>query len=190
MKKVLLIVLSTLLVFSLGSCKKKEKAEKKEEKKVLIAYYSHTGNTKVVAEQIYTAFGGDIFEITLTNPYPPTEKEVIAITKEEREQEILPEIANNVENMAQYDVIFIGSPIWYGTASTPVISFLKSYDFSNKTIIPFYTSGGGGEGTYVNDIKSLCEGATFLQSFGSTRNEREEGSAEQKIADYLSKLEF
>ena len=191
--KSILVILLSVLLLACNSNKKESGAmriEKAPEPKILIAYYSLLGNTKAVAEQIQNKFGGDMFEIELVTPYPCDEKEVIEITKGEREVGYLPELSNKIENIADYDIIFIGTPIWYGTAASPIFTFVKSYDFSGKKIIPFYTCGGGNEGTYVEDLKAICEGAEFFESFGNRRPEREEGIHIEKIEKHLETIKF
>lgn len=179
--KLIFLTLLSAVLLSCGSNKKPN---------ILIAYYSHSGNTKAVAEQIHAKFGGDLFEIQLATPYPDNEQDVIEVMQRQKEENIKPGLSNKVGDMSKYDIVFIGSPIWFGTASLPVFSFVESYDFSGKTIIPFYTCGGGGEGTYVEDIKAICNGATFLESFGNTRAEREAGTHTAKIEGHLEQLTF
>jgi flavodoxin len=158
---------------------------------ILIVYYSHSfGNTREVAKQIHQKFGGDMVEIELVEPYPDDFDLVVAMVGEERENNFRPEIKNIVADMSIYDVVFIGSPIWYGTASTPVLSFMEKYDFSGKTIIPFYTCGKGDEGSYVSSLKRFCPNSTFLPGFGNSQPEREEGVHIEKVQDYLDKLSF
>ena len=160
------------------------------EPKVLIAYYSQSGNTKAVAEQIQAKFGGDLYEITLAAPYPAGERETIEIVGQQREAGILPELGGTVENMDEYDVVFIGTPIWFGTASLPVLSFVEAHDLAGKTVVPFYTCGGGDAGTYLADITPYCEGATILEAFGNNRAERQGGTHVAKVAAHLEQLAF
>ncbi len=162
------------------------------EPKVLIAYYSQSGNTKAVAEQIQAKFGGDLYEITLAAPYPAGERETIEIVGQQREAGILPELGGTVENMDEYDVVFIGTPIWFGTASLPVFAFVEAHsgDFAGKTVIPFYTCGGGDAGGYVADIAPHLEGAAILEAFGNNRAERTAGTHIAKVAAHLEQLEF
>jgi len=190
-KAIYFVLLSVFLFACTGNKKNIDTTEQttKPEPKILIAYYSQQGNTKAVAEQIFDKFGGDLFEIQLETPYPADEKETIEIVNGQRETYYRPALSNQVENMADYDIVFIGTPIWYSTAALPVFSFVESYDFSGKTIIPFYTCGGGGEGTFVADIKVTCGNAEFLESFGTTRSERQEGLAVEKIEQHLASLQ-
>ena len=177
-KSIFLLLLSLVLFACSGN----------KEPRILIAYYSQSGNTKAVAEQIQAKFGGDLFEIGLKDPYPASEQETIEIAGRQREEKMLPELSNVVGNMNEYDIVFIGTPIWFGTASLPMLSFVGSHDFAGKTVIPFYTCGGGGEGTYVADVKAICKGAVFLGSFGTTRPERAAGTHIEKVARHLDQL--
>jgi flavodoxin len=160
--------------------------------KVLIAYYSQSGNTRAVAEQIQAKFGGDLHEITLAIPYPADEQQTIAVSAHEREEGTLPELSGKVDNLGDYDVVFVGTPIWFGTASLPVLAFVEAHkgEFAGKTVVPFYTCGGGDAGTYAADLAPYLEGATVLEAFGNNRAERTEGTAVAKIATHLDALTF
>jgi flavodoxin len=160
--------------------------------KVLIAYYSQSGNTKAVAEQIQAKFGGDLYEINLATPYPAGERETIEISARQRGEGTLPQLSGKVENLGDYDIVFIGTPIWFGTASLPVLSFVEAHsgDFAGKTVVPFYTCGGGDAGTYVADIKPYLGGATILEAFGNNRAERIAGTHTSRIATHLEQLTF
>lgn len=179
--RLILILLSALLLFACNGNK---------EPKILIAYYSQSGNTKAVAEQILAKFGGDLFEIVPATPYPADEHETIEIAGRQREEAILPDLLSVVANMDEYDVVFLGTPIWFGTASLPVFSFVGAQDLAGKTVIPFYTCGGGDAGTYVQDITPFCEGATIFEAFGNSRREREAGTHISKVAAHIERLEF
>ncbi len=181
--KIILIILSALSTVVFTSCGGAKP-------KVLVAYYSQSGNTKAVAEQIQTKFGGDLYEITLATPYPADERETIEIVGQQREEGVLPELSSLVENLSEYDVVFVGTPIWFGTASLPVLSFVGSHDFAGKTVIPFYTCGGGDAGTYVADITPCLEGATILEAFGNNRAERTAGTHISKVAAHLEQITF
>lgn len=165
--------------------------EKSNGKKILIAYYSHSfGNTRALAEQVHHKFGGDLFEIEMVNNYPDNDQEVIAMVKAEMETNpgYRPELKNKVTGMKDYDVVFIGSPIWFGTAAPPVFTFMDSYDFSGKTIIPFYTCGGGDEGTFVKDLKEAVPNANFIPGFGNNKSERENGTHIEKVEQRLDQI--
>lgn len=134
----------------------------KNGKKVLVAYFSWGGNTRKVANQIHEKVGGDIFEIRTETPYPKEYKPTTEIAKKEAADNSRPKLVGRIADMSNYDVIFIGYPIWWYTAPMAVNSFIESYDFSGKTIIPFATSGGSGITQSVQDIRKLAPKATFL----------------------------
>ena len=132
-------------------------------KKMLVAYFSHTGNTRAIARQIQEATGADIFEIVPANPYPAAYADVLARGRRELKDNVMPGLKSEVPDIAPYDVIFVGSPNWFNTIAPPVMTFLSSREFSGKTIVPFVTYGGGGMGESVQDVKRLAPGATLLE---------------------------
>lgn len=126
--------------------------------KILIAYYSWSGNTKEVAEKIHEEVGGDIFRIETVQPYPEEYHATTTQAKQEINEGFKPELKSKVDNIAQYDVVFIGSPNWWGTIAPAVSSFLAENDLSGKTVIPFITHGGGGVQNTVKDLTAQCNG--------------------------------
>ena len=125
-------------------------------KKVLVAYYSHSGNTREVARQIAGASGGELFEIVPATPYPSDYQSVVDQAKKEISAGVRPALKIRVEDMSQYDVIFIGSPCWWATVAPPVATFLTSYDLAGKTVVPFMTHEGSRMGHSEADIRKLC----------------------------------
>lgn len=123
--------------------------------KVLIAYFSWSGNTKGIAEQIQEKTGADIFEITLVNPYSDDYNTVLDQAQEDQNKQARPKIANHIEHMDQYDTIILGYPNWWASIPMPIASFLEEYDFTNKTIIPFCSHGGGRFGQSLTAISKL-----------------------------------
>lgn len=133
-------------------------------KKILVVYFSHSGNTREIANQIKTATGGDIFELVPVNPYPAAYQAVVDQAKKEISANFKPELNNKLADISQYDVIFIGSPNWWSTIAPPVATFLTSYDLSGKTIVPFITHGGGSIGRCETDVRKYCPKSTVLKS--------------------------
>ena len=130
-------------------------------KKVLVAYFSWSGNTKSIAEKIQTQTGADIFEITPVTPYPSDYNETAyGIAKEQKEKGIHPPINNT--DISSYDVIFVGTPAWWYTMAPPVMTFLAENNFEGKTVVPFVTHGGGGGYTIDKDMAELAKGAKVL----------------------------
>ena len=131
----------------------REKIRAKTDKKILVAYFSYSGTTKSVATALGEKTGADLFEITTKKAYSNLYLESNSqIRKNER-----PALADTVENMAKYDIIFVGFPVWWHATPAPVNTFLDSYDLKGKLIIPFCTSGG-------SNIKEPLP--TFLNSCG------------------------
>lgn len=157
-----------------------------EPAKVLIAYYSWSGNTRAAAEQIQKITGGTLFEIKPVKAYPTDYQECVDQAKKECRSGFKPELSTKVDDMQKYDVIFVGSPNWWGTMAPPVATFLTSYDLKGKTVVPFFTHGGGGVQNCERDVRKLCSGSNLPQagvfSGGSVRRS---GDA---IANWVSKV--
>jgi len=113
-------------------------------KKILVAYYSHTGNTREIANQIHKSIGGDIFEIQPVKQYPEDYDEAVKQATAEIKINYRPELKTKVEDIESYDVVFIGYPNWCGTIPRLVATFLSEYHFSGKNIVPFYNTRGVG----------------------------------------------
>ena len=132
-------------------------------KKILVVYFSHTGNTEKVAQLIQSKTGADIFKIETATPYPSVYRETTELAKQEKADNTRPALKNKVENMAQYDVVFVGYPIWWYTAPMAVATFADSYDFSGKTVITFCTSGGSPISESTPDINKWFKGANVIE---------------------------
>lgn len=145
--------------------------------KILAAYFSRTGenysvgyiekgNTHIIADMIAEQAGADTFEISTVAPYPDDYDECTKVAKQEQEENARPELTASVENMADYDVIFLGYPIWWSDMPMAVYSFLESYDFSGKTIIPFCTHEGSGISSTESSIAEVCPDTEVLEGLG------------------------
>ncbi len=138
---------------------------KAESEKILVAYFSPTGNTKAVALQLAENTGADLFEIVPKEPY--TEVQLgyndpeQRITKEQNDDSARVEIAGTVENFEQYGKIYIGYPIWYGKAPKIIVTFLESYEFEGKEVIPFCTSDNDGIESGIDEIKDAAPDAEW-----------------------------
>lgn len=135
--------------------------------KKLVAYFSASGVTAKAAQTLAKTIGADLYEIKPEAPYSSadldwTDKKSRS-SVEMNDPASRPAIAGQVSNMEDYDVIFVGFPIWWYVAPTIINTFLESYDFSGKTIIPFATSGGSGMGKTNEKLLPSCQGATLLQ---------------------------
>lgn len=123
-------------------------------KKILVAYFSWSGNTKDAADYIATKLGADTFRIERVKPYPTEYQPCTEDAKAEKEAAERPAIKGRIENMDQYDVVFVGVPVWWYTAPMPVFTFLEQYDFKGKTVIPFCTCYTGEYNTLKDIIKA------------------------------------
>ena len=133
---------------------------------VLIAYFSATGNTEHIAEHLAGILDADLYEIVPEAPYTSEDLNYsnsdCRANQEQSDPAARPAISGGVENMADYEVIFLGYPIWWGDAPKIVSTFLESYDFHGKTIVPFCTSGSSPIGGSASGLEALTDGATWL----------------------------
>lgn len=163
-KWMLTLVAAMMALVSCGP--KKEGQNEEAPKKMLVLYYSQTSNTKSVAQEIATRLDADIEEIVPLKPFDGDFGATIARCNEEREQGIKTEIKPIAANLDDYDIIFIGYPVWFGTFAPPVATFLDQTDLSNKTIVPFCTFGSGGLDSSVKDLAKKQPNAKILPGYG------------------------
>lgn len=138
----------------------------------IIIYFSRSGNTQNLARMIYNEAGGDILELTVTEPYPSDYSQAVERANEERDNQEYPEINTDIPDLSQYDTVYLGYQTWAMTLSNPMISFLMDHgsDLSGKTIYPFSTNAGYGEGNSIERIEELAPEASVATSF-SIRDE-------------------
>lgn len=135
--------------------------------KTLVAYFSASGMTAKLAKTLASAIGANLHEIQPKKPY--TAADLTWTDKNSRssvemnDKSFRPAVANKVENMAQYDTVFVGFPIWWYVAPTIINTFLEQYDLSGKKIIPFATSGGSGMGNTNAGLAASCKGASLIE---------------------------
>lgn len=132
--------------------------------KILIAYYSWSGNTKTVAQEIQKIVGGDLYEIEAVDAYPKNYNACVDQAKQEIASEYKPKLKPNSIDTSQYDTIFLGSPVWWYTVAPPIATFLSENDFSGKRIAPFCTHGGCGLSKCATDIAKMSPKATVLEA--------------------------
>lgn len=136
-------------------------------RKFLVAYFSASGTTAKAAWKLSEAIGADLYEIKPEVPYSSADLNWMdkksRSSVEMNDPSSRPAIAKKLPDMEKYDVVFVGFPIWWYVAPTIINTFLESYDFSGKTIIPFATSGGSGMGKTNAKLKPSCPGATLMQ---------------------------
>ena len=154
MKKLLLSIAMTAFVTT-GFAQKK-----------LVLYYSETGSTKAVAEELQKQVGADIEAIEAVTPYSGNFQETIQRSQRERESGETPALKPLKSKIADYDIIFLGYPIWFGTYAMPITTLVKENDFAGKTIVPFCTFGSGGLNTSTEALKQALPKATIMKGYG------------------------
>ena len=162
MKNTKLLLVLAAVTLTAVSCGSKKETPKEEAPKMLVLYYSQTGNTKLVAEEIANKLGADIEEITMVDPYDTGFRATIDRCMKESEEGILTDINPVKADLAGYDVIFLGFPVWFGTYAPPVITFLNDADLSGKKVVPFCTFGSGGLESSVKDLVDADPNAEVL----------------------------
>jgi len=169
MRKLLILLVTAILA---TACNAKPQAEKKDTKimnpnaKTAVVYFSATGNTKHVAENLAKATGADIYEIKPAVPYTDADlnwrDSNSRSSVEMNDKSSRPEIVKSNLNISEYDTIFLGFPIWWGTAPRVVQTFLEGQNFANKTIILFATSGSSGMGSTDDDLKPSVDASAKI----------------------------
>ncbi len=157
-------------------------------KKTIIIYYSWSGNTETVARLIHEKTGGQLFKVNPVKAYPSNYRSCVDRAKKEIQAEFMPELKALPDNLDSYDIIFIGTPIWWHSMAPPVTTFLKHADLSEKTIVPFCTHGGGGKGHYINDVTRLCENSVVLDDLALYGNGGKTAASE--IFAWLNRIEI
>lgn len=158
-------------------------------KEILIAYFSQAGNTDKLANTIHEQVGGDLFRIEPVNPYPTNMQELLDYTEKEQDDGIKPDIKEKIENIDEYDTIFIGYPIWWYEVPQIIKTFLDQYDLSGKTIVPFNTHNGSGHGGTYKYIEEQEPNAIVLEGLpisGSSMNQDQS----KKVKDWLADIGF
>ena len=163
-----------------------------EGKNVLIVYLSRTNNTKAIAQIIQQQVGGTMVALELKNPYPQNYQEIVAQVARENETGFLPPLKTKIDSISKYDVIMLGFPTWGMQLPPPMKSFLKQYDLSGKTIIPFNSNAGYGIGSTFQTVKALAPKSNVLEGFTTKGGiERDgilfvmEGAKETQVKDEI-----
>ena len=197
MKKFLALLAIVGMIFTFGQ------SAAAAQGKILVAYFSRVGNeyglgnikkgnTAIVAEIIAQKTGADLFEIKTVKNYPVDYDECTKVASREKAENARPELTTTVENFAQYDTIFLGGGIWWGDYPMAVYTFLESYDFYGKTIIPFVTHGGSGLSGVDQRIMLACPNSKILQGFAirGTTAQNNFSETKKQVSDWLDKLEI
>ncbi|MCX4345421.1 MAG: flavodoxin [Kineothrix sp.] len=173
-----------------------------EENSILVAYFSlageqygvgviEEGNTSIIAKMIAEQTGADLFEIEAVNAYPETYDGLLDVSRQEMSDNARPEIVGTVDNMEDYDIVFVGYPNWWGDMPMIIYNFLESYDFSGKTVIPFCTHGGSGLSGTESTIADIT-GAEMMDGFDiageAAQNQRDKAS--EAVTEWLRKGGF
>ena len=166
--------------------------------KVLIVFFSHAGenyavgnievgNTKVVADYIQAYTGADQFEVVAEKSYDMPYRDLIKVAQEEQRKGEKPALKGSV-NIDDYDVVFVGTPIWWGTFPQVMFTFFDKYDLNNKTIIPFTTHEGSGLGSVVSDLKELYPNAKFEKALAIKGSEAR--TSKERVEKWLKELGY
>ena len=162
--------------------------EIKDANRVLVIYYSLTGNTRSIAEMIQEKTGGDVFEIETVKDYPAAYSEIVEEAKKELETGELPALKKSPPDMSSYDLILVGSPVWWYTVSTPVMNFLKQADFAGKEVSAFCTHEGG-IGKFFPHFKEQAKNAVVLEGLDLYKpRQGRKGEVDKALDLWLSRL--
>jgi flavodoxin len=155
-------------------------------KKVLVTYFTHSGNTKTVAEKICEQLNAELSELKTVDIYPVKYNLVVDQAKKEITNNYRPELLSTKENLNEYDIIVIGYPMWWYTCPMAIFSFLEQYDFKGKIILPFCTHEGSGLSTSVEDIKKSVPTAIVKEGLAIRGSKVKE--SDSIIKAWLSKV--
>ena len=169
--------------------------------KVLIVYLSRTNNTKAIAEIIHKNVGGNLVGLELEKPYPENYEATVKQVANENENGYLPPLKTKIDSIQNYDVVFVGFPTWGMKLPPPMKSFLKGYDLSGKTIIPFNTNAGYGIGSSFDTVRELCKNSKVMEGFTMAGGVERDGvyfvikdekakEAETNVRQWLQKLKL
>ncbi len=152
--------------------------------KILIAYYSYSGNVETLAKEIQNKVGGELFKIEINHDYSEDYKTMGQQAKKEIADGFLPQLKNKITNISDYDVIFIGSPNWWGTITPAVSSFLKQHNLKNKIVIPFISNASYGKQRTIDDLTKNCTNCSIQEALIAT------GNRTSGIDSWLKKIGF
>lgn len=179
----LLLPLTTGWVLSPGSA---DAQQARSNTKILVAYFSRTGNTRVIAGQIHRAVGADLFEIEPAQSYPEDYEATVSQAEGERTAGYEPPLKASVSGIASYETVFLGFPIWGMTAPSVIRSFLSGHDLSGKTVVPFITHGGYGPGQSLAVLTRHAPRARFLKNLVMRADQERETLAH--VTRWLGKI--
>lgn len=164
-----------------------KKMTTEEENSAIVVDGKVLGNTEYAAKLIKDNTGADIYRIEPKNPYTTNHSDLVSLAKEDQEKDVRPEIKNKISNFDDYDIIYVGYPIWWSDMPQILYTFFELYDFNGKTVIPFSTHGGSGLAGTVSTIKNKLTGANVIQNaFTISRNNMEQAPTE--IESWLKEI--
>ena len=153
------------LMAATGACAEPGGSGARARSKVLVAYFSRSGNTRVIAGTLQRALNADLFEIRPARPYPEDYEQTVEQARQERDRGYEPLLRTRVSNLGAYDTLFLGFPVWGETAPPVIRSFLRAHDLSGKTLRPFITHGGYGLGSSLAVLASHAPNARIERPF-------------------------
>jgi len=162
--------------------------QQRSDSSVLVAYFSRSGNTRVVAGLIQRAARAQLFQIMPANAYPDEYLATVEQARQERDRDFEPVLAAKVHDIGDYDTVFLGFPVWGGTAPPIIRAFLASHDLSGKTLIPFITHGGYGLGDSLSVLASHARNARLLEGFAMQADQ--ERKTMEQVSSWLSKAKL
>lgn len=198
MQKLLLLISLVFIVPTASRCQSKPD---EDQSNILIVYLSRTKNTKVLAEIIHKNVGGTLVALELEKPYPENYQAIVQQVSEEYAKGFLPPLKTNIEDIEQYDTVFIGFPTWAMNLPPPIQSFLNENKFKGKTLVPFNTNAGYGLGNSIDKIREMCPEANLKPAFSMIGGKEKEGvfltikderakDTEQKVVSWLKSLKL
>jgi len=168
-KTILTTLVISVVIMAFSACKKQAEANTQAavqtQQNVMIVYFSHSGNTKTVAQYIQSFIGGSLAEIKTAQAYTDDRDALLAQGREEFDNNFRPALAYKIENLENYDTVFVGFPIWFSSVPMVILTFLETHDLSNKIVIPFSTRGGGNIGESVARIREALPNSLVLDGF-------------------------
>lgn len=185
-KKFLLSFLIAFFFLPMTSCLCFSADSAESPKKPLVVYFSESGNTRKIAQEIHRQVGGDILEIKTVKPYPSDYNALTEYAKKELQAGSKPELSTPIPDLNEYSVVFIGYPNWWSSVPMPVHTFADKSKLDGKTVIPFCTHGGGGLGHTEKDLKEMLPHSKILKSFSVHGTKA--GSVEKDIKAWLEGL--
>ncbi len=189
MKKfILILVLTMAYAVSAHAQQSNNVGSAASHSRILVAYFSMSGNTRLIAHDIQRMTGGDLFEIKAVREYGPDFDSAVEQAREELRNGARPELQAKVANMQDYDVVFVGFPNWVGTMPMAVFSFLEQHDFTGKTLVPFCTHGTSGISNTISDLKKLNLHAEIREHIDFYRNDVK--NAEEPVRNWLRELGY